>query len=197
MLNQTSDDQEKIDEYLRVIRERILAPIEKTDVRLYSTATLLLLFAAIDGVGKLLHRNSAAGSNQRILGFLEYMGGGYSAHKKELLRLRNTLAHNAINVASFLSRTEMGRDQHLRKMSADDFIHVNTLIMYEDVVSTLGQFYTNIRDDVVMMKRAANRLEWGETADLLEGIKDNSSTVTPTPPPPVQFIYAKRSPKRP
>ena len=116
MPDQTSEEQEKIDEYLRVIKERILAPIQKTDVRRYSTATLLLLFAAIDGLGKLLHRNNTAGSNQRILGFLDYMGGGYRVHKKELLSLRNSLVHNAINVASFLSQTEMGRDTHLKKM---------------------------------------------------------------------------------
>ena len=195
MSDQTSEDQEKIDEYLRVIQERILAPIQKTEVRRYSTATLLLLFAAIDGLGKLLHHNNSAGPNQRILGFLEYMGSGYGVHKKELLRLRNSLVHNAINVASFLSHTEMSHDQHLKKMGADGFIHVNTMTMYEDFVSALERFHTNIKDDVVMMKSAADRLEWRGTADRLEGMEDNPSahlnTATPTPPPPVQFINAK------
>ena len=72
---------------------------------------------------------------------------------------------------------------------------MNTMIMYEDLVSTLGRFHTNIRDDVVMMKRAADRLEWRETPDRLEGREDNPldhlNIATPTPPPPVQFIYAK------
>jgi hypothetical protein len=60
MSDQTSQDQDKdkIDEYLHVIDERILAPIQKTEVRYYCTATLLLLFAAIDGLGKLLHLNN-------------------------------------------------------------------------------------------------------------------------------------------
>ena len=105
------------------------------------------------------------------------------------------MVHNAINVASFLSQTEIARDQHLKKMGADDFIHVNTMIMYEDFLSTLVRFHANISDDVVMMKRAADRLEWRETADRLEGMEDNPSdhlkTAKPTPPPPVQFIYAK------
>jgi hypothetical protein len=191
ILDQISDDQEKIDEYLRVIHERILTPIQTTAVRRYSTATLLLLFAAIDGVGKLLHHNSSAGSNQRILRFLDYMGGGYSTHKKELLRLRNSLVHNAINVASFLSRTETGHDLHLRKVGADDFIHVNTVAMYEDVARAIERFHTQIQIDTAMMKRAADRLEWRETADRLEGVDENLSAVTPTPPTPVEFIIAK------
>jgi len=199
MSKQTSEDQEKIDEYLRVIQERILAPIQSTEVRRYSTATLLLLFAAIDGLGLLLHLSKEAGSNQRILGFLGYMGGGYQVHKQELLGLRNSLVHNAINVASFLSQTETGRDQHLKKMGADDFIHVNTTVMYEDFVSALGRFQTDIQNDNAMMKRAADRLEWKETADRLEGVEGDPSghlnAATPTPPPPVQFIYAKRKGK--
>jgi 3-oxoacyl-ACP reductase-like protein len=75
MSSQTSQDQDKIDEYIRVIQERILEPIQETEAKQYCTATLLLLFAAIDGMGKLLHHNSRAGSNQRIRRFLEYMGG--------------------------------------------------------------------------------------------------------------------------
>lgn len=193
MYDQTSQDQAKIAEYLRVIEERILAPIRKTEVRDYSTATLLLLFAAIDGLGKLLHPNNKAGSNERIRGFLDYMGGNYKLHKKELLALRNSLVHNAINVASFLSRAEIGNDQHLKKMSPTDFIYVNTMVMYEDFVNTFGRFQTDIQNDLVMMKRAADRLEWKETADSLELGENNSLNHlnSPTPPPPIEFIYAK------
>ena len=122
MSDQTSQDQDKIDKYLEVIQERILAPIQKTEIRHYCTATLLLLFAAIDGLGELLHPDNTAGSNARIREFLDYMGGDYKVHKKELLNLRNFLVHNAINVASFLSQTEIGSDQHLKKMGAADFI---------------------------------------------------------------------------
>jgi hypothetical protein len=195
MSDQNSQDQDKIDEYLRVIQERILAPIQKTEIRDYSTATLLLLFAAIDGLGKLLHPNDKAGSNARIREFLDYMGDGYEIHKEELLALRNSLVHNAINVASFLSRTEVGRNQHLKKMGADDFIHVNTRVMYEDFVSAFSRFQADIKDDLKMMKRAADQLEWRETADRLEWGEDNPldhvNIATPTPPPPVEFIYAK------
>ncbi len=38
----------KIDEYFSLIQDRIVSPIENTEVRQSCTATLLLLFAAID-----------------------------------------------------------------------------------------------------------------------------------------------------
>ena len=186
MSDQTSQDQEKIDAYLCVIEQRILAPIQETEVRRYCTATLLLLFAAIDGLGKLLHRRDTAGPSDRILGFLDYMGGDYSVHKKELLRLRNSLVHNAINVESFLSKTELGDNQHLKKRGADGFIHVNTTIVYKDFVDALTKFRADIKLDPAKMKRAADRLEWREGNPL-----DHLNSATPSPPPPVHFIYAK------
>jgi hypothetical protein len=85
MSNQMSEDREKIDQYLKVIQERILAPIHNTEVHRYCTATLLLLFAAIDGLGKLLVPDDTAGVNERIRGFLEYMGGAYEGCEKGLL----------------------------------------------------------------------------------------------------------------
>jgi hypothetical protein len=145
----------------------------------------LLLFAAIDGLGKLLDPHDTAGSNQRIRGFLDYMGGDYAAHKKELLHLRNSLVHNAINVESFLSHTEIGGDQHL-KMGAAGFIYVNTTVMYENFVDAFKRFRAEIQHDPVMMRRVANRLEWKEDNPF-----NDPSIPTPTPPPPVQFIYAK------
>ena len=194
MSNQMSEDLEKIDEYLSVIQKRILAPIQNTGIQRYCTVTLLLLFAAMDGLGKLLVPDDTAGPNQRIRGFLDYMSGDYEVSKKELLSLRHSLVHNAINVESFLSHTEIGGDWHLKKIGAD-LIYVNTMVMYKDFVDSFTRFRSEIQHDLVMMRRAADRLAWVETADPLEWGKDNPpdqmDNATPTPPPPVRFIYAK------
>ena len=186
MSEQTSQDHDKINAYLDLIQERILAPIQKTEVRHYCTATLLLLFAAIDGLGKLLHSNNQAGVSARISRFLDYMGGDYKVHKKELLNLRHSLVHNAINVASFLSQTEMGSDQHLKKTGATGLIYVNTTVMYKDFVEAFKRFHADIKDDPAMIKRAAGRLEFRD-----DNPAHDLNIPTPTPPPPVQFIYAK------
>jgi hypothetical protein len=189
MSNHASKDQEKIDAYLEIIQERILAPIETTEIRNYCTVTLLLLFAAIDGLGKLQNTDAKARSNKRIRGFLGYMGGDYDVHKRELLRLRHSLVHNAINVESFLSQTEIGSDQHLKKVGAAGFINVNTNVMYEDFVNAFNQFRAETRSDLEVMKRAADRLEWRE--DIALDDLNIGDAVAPSPPPPVEFIYAR------
>ena len=91
MSDKISQEQDKVDEYLSILQERILAPIKNTEIRHYCTATLLLLFAGIDGLGKLLDPDDEASPSQRIRGFLNYMGGDYAIHKKELLALRHSL----------------------------------------------------------------------------------------------------------
>jgi len=73
MTEEALTDQTKIDAYLNIIEERILAPIQKTEIQKYCTATLLILFAAIDGLGKLLHPEDTAGSGERSRAFLDYM----------------------------------------------------------------------------------------------------------------------------
>jgi hypothetical protein len=190
MPDQMSKDQEKIDEYLKVIQERILLPIQNMEVQRSCTATLLLLFVAIDSLGKLLDPNDAAGSNQRIRRFLGYMGGDYASRKKDLLKLRNSLVHNAFNVESYLARTESGSEQHLKKLGAAGFLYVNAVVMYKDFVDALGRFRSEIQHDSVMMKSAADRLEWKE-----DNTFNDLSIPAPTPPPPVQFLYAKCSPE--
>ena len=140
MSDQLSQDQAKVEEYLRIIRERIMAPIQNTEIQNSCTATLLLLFAAIDGLGKLIHHDDDAGVTRRIKEFLNYMGGDYKIRKKELSRLRNSLVHNAINVESYLSQTETASGQHLKKIGAAGFIYVNTMIMYKDFEDAFEQF---------------------------------------------------------
>lgn len=191
MSDQSSEDQEKIDEYLSIIQERIVAPIQVTGLQGYCAATLLLLFAAIDGLGKLLDPDSAAGSNQRIRGFLTYMDGDYAARTKELLDLRHSLVHNAINVESFLSHTEIGGDQHLKKLGAAGFLYVNTVTMHKDFMDAFRRFRAEIQRDPVLMKRAADRLEWTEDNPF-----HDPNIPTPSSPSPVKFIHATGSPKR-
>ena len=184
-----TENQNMVDEYLTVLQDRILAPIQNTEIRSFCSATLLLLFAAIDGLGKLIHTNDKAGSNERIRSFLDYLGGDYSSCKKELLNLRHSLVHNAINVESFLSHTEMSADQHLKKMGSADFIYVSTTVMYKDFVDAFNRFRAGIRRDQNKLQRAVNQLEWRD--DNTCNDQEMPDVATPSLPPPVQFIYAK------
>lgn len=192
MSEQYSEEQEKIDEYLNVIKTRIMEPIERSDISQYCTATLLLLFAAIDGLGKLIHDNPEAGSNERIRAFLGFMGDSYRINREELLRLRHSLVHEAMNVASFMSHTEMGSNQHLNRIGLEGFIYVNTSIMYKDFVSAFKRLQQEFRDDEYKLCHAAERLEWKD-----ENSDYNSGDILGSPAPPVMFIWAKESNKKP
>ena len=176
----------KIDEYFSLIQDRIVSPIESTEVRQSCTATLLLLFAAIDGLGALLHANPKAGNSVRIGGFLDYMGGDYAYKKEQLLKLRHGLVHTAVNVESFLSKTEMTIGQHLKTVGSAGFIYVNTTAMYQDFVTAFAKFRADIAMDSALMERASSRLEWKEDQTW-----DETDGPMPSPPPPVEFVLLR------
>ena len=176
----------KIDEYFTLIQDRIVGPIENTDVRQSCTATLLLLFAAIDGVGALMHANPAAGNNARIREFLKYMGEAYAHKSKQLLKLRHGLVHTAVNVESFLSKTEMTLGQHLKTVGSAGFIYVNTTLMYRDFVAAFAKFRADVAKNAELMARASSRLEWKEDQTW-----DESDGPMPSPPPPVEFVLLR------
>ena len=117
------------------------------------------------------------------------MGGYYKIRKKVLSSLWNSLVHNAINVESYLSQTETASDQHLKKIGAAGFIYVNTMIMYKDFEDAFEQFTDDIQHNPELMKRAADRLVLKED-DALDKL-DYPGGVTPSLPPPVQFISTK------
>jgi hypothetical protein len=183
MLEQIAEKEFKMDEYLDVIQSRIIEPIEKANISQYCTATLLLLFAALNGLGKLIHDNPKAGSNDRIRAFLDYMGGNYGKRKKELLNLRHSLMHEAMNVASYMSKADIGSSQHLNLIGSAGFIYVNTKVMYKDFVLAFERLQKELKSNEQMMHRAAERLEWKE--------EDHYFDFPATPPPPVEFIWAK------
>jgi hypothetical protein len=191
MSDQNSFETEKIEEYFRVIEQRILGPIQKSEIHRYCTATLLLLFAGIDGLGKLIHPDKNAGCEKRIRAFLSYMGSNYRTREKELYKLRNSLVHNAINVASFMSQTEMGSDQHLKRISSADIIYVNTTIMCHDFVRAFERLREEFKKNGTKIKGAAERLEWRE-----DDCQDQYLDIPATPPPPVVFIWAKEPKKK-
>lgn len=186
MPEQISEEHAKIDAYLDVIQSRIVEPIQNSDLDRYCTATLLLLFAAIDGLGKLIHNDDKAGSNSRIRVFLDYMGDKYRMRKKELLRLRHSLVHNAINVASFMSQTEEGSVHHLTTIGSAGFFYVNTNTMYQDFIRAFERLREEFKNDKAKLSCAAQRLEWRE-----DDVEDHNLDVSPSPPPPIEFIHAR------
>ena len=84
-----------------------------------------------------------------------------------------------------MSQTEIGSDQHLKRIGSGGFIYVNTSIMYNDFVRAFKRLREEFENDEAKMSRAAQRLEWKEVDDESQHMDYG------TPPPPVQFISAK------
>jgi hypothetical protein len=190
MINIDPDAQDKVDEYLRVIQERILAPLEIPAIQNSCTATLLLLFAAFNGLGRLIHSKTGASETQRISEYLQFMGGEYSEHTNELLNLRHKLVHNAINVESYLSRTETGKEYHLKKIGAAGFLYVNTVVFSKDFSASFKRFGVYLHQNPNLMERAAKRLEWRDDDPPINLISSSGASLSF--PPPVQFIQTRK-----
>lgn len=83
MSEQADEGRENVDEYLGIIEERIVKPLRETDIARYCTATLLLLFPAMDAIGKLIHTTKDKPSHRECMKeFCRYMGNEYISSAK-------------------------------------------------------------------------------------------------------------------
>ncbi len=180
-----TDDVNKIEAYFVIIDEHIIEPITDTDLRKSCIATIMLLFAAMEGLGKLIHPSGTAGPGQRFRAFLARMGKNYDEHAGALWDLRNSLMHNALNTASFMSSTHMDEQEHLRMRCPDGLIFVSTILLLKNFCSAKDRLQEELHQNPDLLERAANRLEW-----LEEDPRDWPRFPT-TPPPPVKFIAAR------
>ena len=177
-----SADRDKIDAYLDTIRLHVLLPITKSDLKESCIATILLIFAAIDGLGKLTHPKVNAHTEDRFKWYLRmFMPPQYKTNQKPLYKLRNSLAHNALNFTAFISKTHMGKQHHLQP-TPHEYIFVSSAVLTCDFEASIRTLEHELAVDPDLVCRAAARLQW---------IDDDPSsywTKVATPPGPVSFI---------
>lgn len=171
-----------IREYLNLIETHVIRPLSNTDLSNSCYATLLMLCGCFDGLGKLIHPDRNAGAGARFKHFVSRMGPNYDAMKDELWLLRNSVAHNALNVAAYLSHVPSTADVHLQKSSSGTQFVVNTNQLFEDFVAAFKQLESDLATDTTLKQIAENRLTHGEIPAT-----EFESWET-TPPPPVRFI---------
>ena len=176
-------DHSKTWEYIEVVRKHVIYPLETSGVADSCFAAALLVFGAIDGLGKLTHPNDNAGAGERFKSFLPRMGAAYVECKDELWNLRNSLAHNTMNVACFMSKTDDARGEHLERDHGFIFIHTPELLKH--FKSAIEKLEAELRDDTALFQRANSRLE----RDYIDQPAwRGSHEVMSTPPPGVFFV---------
>ena len=88
MSNIDANEVEKIDAYFDIIDKRIIVPIKERGIEKSCTATLVLLFAAIDGLGKLTCQDEDYKTpNKRFKSFLKRIGKEYDKKSDVLIGL--------------------------------------------------------------------------------------------------------------
>lgn len=177
-------------EYLRVIRQHVIYPLEMTPVTDSCFASAMLIFGSIDGLGNLIHIDPNAGAGDRFKHFLNRLGKDYAKLEDELWQLRNSLAHNAMNVACFMSKTDDARGEHLERDHGYVFVHTGLLI--KDFKSTLDELEADFRKDFDLLQRAESRLEW----DSIDKPGWQNNDVMTTPPPGINFVKQMSNKKK-
>lgn len=153
----------KIVDFLNLLSARTIEPIDNTDIKESCTATLLLIFAAVDSLSKITCTNEEyaqftgkTGNKVRFKNFLEkLMGDGYARLKDELYDLRNDIVHTGINTKVILSK--YAECDHLKEV--DGHLWVNTSRFLDDLKETIRQIYKDIDTKGPYFQNAANRLQ--------------------------------------
>jgi hypothetical protein len=175
----------KVAKYLDLVEARVLKPLASEAVQRSCSTTLLLVFATIDALGKLIHPNAQARPGERFTYFLSFVGTAYKKRHRELWKLRNALVHNVINVEAYLSSTEREGWAHLEMIGGSGLIYVNTGLASRDLVEAYREVKARLETDKVVAQRAADRLKLVENTQ--QGVGKGPF---PTPPAPVEFVHA-------
>lgn len=154
----------KFKNFINLLKERTIYPIDNTDIKESCTATLLLLFAAVDSLSKItcsdhefdLYKKNK-GNKFRFTGFLdEVMGNKYADYKDHIYSLRNDMVHTGINIKVILSKSQH-HEKHLQLVGG--YLWVNTKQFLIDFKEAIEQIKIDIDEQGKFYLNAMNRLK--------------------------------------
>jgi hypothetical protein len=172
--------EKRIEDFVNLLHRRTIETIDNSDVKESCTATLLLIFAAIDSLSKVTCDDAQytaffnrRGNRERFEHYLQdILDGGYGRWKEQLYALRNDIVHTGINTKVVL--TKRPADHHLEEV--DGYLWVNTTKFLCDFKQTVCQIKADIEANGQYGRNATKRL-----ADL--NIIEVDADVTPSPGP--------------
>lgn len=177
--------QEKTTKYIEAIARHVISPLKNSAVSEHCFASAILIFGAIDGLGNLIHPDENANSGTRFKYFLPRLGQKYAVSRELIWKLRNSIAHNAINVAAFMSQAEDTEFHHLEVDCGHIFVHTRQLA--NDFCHAFEELLAELQQDCELSNRVESRLEYAELSEPFWRIMDVKSTE----PPRVKFVQAR------
>jgi hypothetical protein len=153
---------QKTTNFFDLLNRRTIEAIENTDIKESCTATLLLLFAAVDSLSKLTCDDKQytafldkTGNRGRFRHFLEdVMGGDYGGLNDALYDLRNDIVHTGINTKVVL--TKRPADHHLEEI--EGYLWVNSAKFLDDLNETIRRIKQGIEAKDQYYQNAISRL---------------------------------------
>lgn len=145
------------EQYIKLIREHVIEPLEETPLSSSCYATCMMIFSCIDGLGKLLHSDDKARAGVRFKYFLtEWMKGRYGELASELYELRNSLLHNGIAPTAYMSMTEESRHEEIDYDNG--FLYINTKRFVKDFQTALAEVEFALQSNICVFENANARL---------------------------------------
>ena len=178
----------KINEFMDLLKKRTIDPLDNTDIKESCTATLLLIFAAIDSLSKITYNDEKhkqfknhSGVWDRFTGFLDkVMRNKYADCKDKIYKLRNDLVHTGINTRVILSKSQ-DHEKHLK--SVDGYLWINTNQFLDDFKKTIEKIKNNIDEQGKIYQNAKKRLKG---INIIE-VDEQNETPRPSPGPNDSF----------
>jgi hypothetical protein len=184
--------------FINLLEKRTINLIENSTIKESCTATLLLIFAAIDSLSKITcgkedyksYKERNSGNEKRFKGFFKmavknkYMDKKYEDRIHEIYSLRNNIVHTGINAKVILSKNQ-DYERHLRSIDGNLWINTNQFLIdfkkcVEEIkkdIDNKGQFFNNAKERILDF----NEIE----------IRDNTRAPFPSPGPDGE-IFSKK-----
>jgi hypothetical protein len=178
----------KFNKFLNLLKERTINSIDNSDIKESCTATLLLLFAAVDSLSKItcndseyyLYRNNK-GNKVRFAGFLaKVMRNKYAVYSGAIYDLRNDVVHTGINTKVILSKSQ-DHEKHLQLV--DGYLWINTNQFLDDFKKAIENIKNNIEVQDQFYQNARDRLK---EFNIIE-VDEQHDIPSPSPGPDEQF----------
>ncbi len=184
MEDNAAERKAKVDEYLETVQRYVVDGLDNSEKRRSCLTVLFLVFAGVDGLGRLVHSRAKASVVQRFKGFLPRLGQKYCDPdiQERLMKVRNALMHNVLHHAAFLSAMyTLSSTYHHLKTTPKGSIYVNTEVLYKDFCDAFEEVRRQFAQDKSLLDKADRRLkrEWFDPSEDWGGA---------TPPPPISFV---------
>lgn len=150
--------EDKINNYLAFLNERIIKRLEIKTIKESCTITLLLIFAAIDSLSKITCSLDVycKGNKHRFKNLLEeVMSDNYALKQDNIYDLRCDIVHSGINTKIQLSNKV--RSIHL-EVNEEGILIINTNQFRKDFIDAYNKIQKNIKEKGTFYYNAIGRL---------------------------------------